>query len=488
MQNYHFGDKKYLSTGDGDAQGQGAASSLVDESSASKYTFNYLGDEQFNIFRKDAKAPLHCANQADGWEQSSLTTWSSGLNSASAWKLVKVDEVDAAKISLNSALNGVTGNLTVADNAIGSNPGQVSTELTLEQLKDKVTTLNSVAATAKTAVAGTDISAMQSAYQPLVDAKAAVPTANAIVANKYYRLKGNVSSKYAVSVDPKSQMTMAALGEDNTATTIFYLSGNKLLSYDNGYYVNETREIGALGNASTWVTNSNKLGTLTFKATSGVTGGNGVWMYDNGNIGKVDRYGNSNTDNCNWIVEPVNTLPVKVSAAGYATLYAPVALTIPADVEVYTAAFANGKVVLTSVDGGVIPANKGVVVKAAEGTYNFNITTTENSISSDLIGNIATANVAADQAAYILGKSTAGVGFYKLNSTDRTIKGGRAYYVAPTSEAPAFIFNGTTTGIEAIEAALNDVNAPIYDLSGRKVANAVKGGVYIKNGKKFIVK
>jgi hypothetical protein len=33
-----------------------------------------------------------------------------------------------------------------------------------------------------------------------------------------------------------------------------------------------------------------------------------------------------------------------------------------------------------------------------------------------------------------------------------------------------------------------NVNAPIYDLSGRRVMNAVKGGIYIQNGKKFIVK
>ena len=487
LQNYHFGDKKYLSTGDGNGAGNGAGSSLVDEGSASKYTFNYLGDEQFNIFRKDAKKPLHCANQADGWEQSSLTTWEGGLNTASAWKLVKLEEVEAAKISLNSALNGVAGNMTVADNAIGSNPGQVSTTLTLDELKAKVKTLNEAAITAKTAVAGTEISAMESAYQPLVAAKVAVPTANAVAANKYYRLKGSVSNNYAVATAPSTQMTMAALGDDNTSATIFYLSGNKLLSYDNGYYVNETREIGALGNASTWnIANSNKLGTLTFKATAGVTGGNGIWMYDNNT--KVDRFGNSEKDNCKWYLETVTTLPVKVSAAGYATLYAPVALTIPADVEVYTAAFEDSRVVLTSVDGGVVPANKGVVIKAAAGTYNFDITTTEETIESELTGNIATATVAADQAAYILGKNAEAVGFYKLNGTDRTIKGGRAYYVAPSGEAAAFLFNGTATGIEAIEAALNDVNAPIYDLSGRKVANAVKGGVYIKNGKKFIVK
>ena len=29
-------------------------------------------------------------------------------------------------------------------------------------------------------------------------------------------------------------------------------------------------------------------------------------------------------------------------------------------------------------------------------------------------------------------------------------------------------------------------NAPIYDLSGRRVAKTVKGGVYIQNGKKFV--
>jgi hypothetical protein len=63
-------------------------------------------------------------------------------------------------------------------------------------------------------------------------------------------------------------------------------------------------------------------------------------------------------------------------------------------------------------------------------------------------------------------------------------------YVPTPSAASAFKFrfeDGTT----AIESVLNngaDANAPIYDLSGRRVMNAVKGGIYIQNGKKFIVK
>ena len=43
------------------------------------------------------------------------------------------------------------------------------------------------------------------------------------------------------------------------------------------------------------------------------------------------------------------------------------------------------------------------------------------------------------------------------------------------------------TGINSITADGENANEAIYDLSGRKVANPVKGGIYIKGGKKFIM-
>ena len=68
---------------------------------------------------------------------------------------------------------------------------------------------------------------------------------------------------------------------------------------------------------------------------------------------------------------------------------------------------------------------------------------------------------------------------------------GKAYLpasaITTTQGVLRFNFGGTT----AIESVLNnstDANAPIYDLSGRRVMNTVKGGIYIQNGKKFIVK
>lgn len=47
---------------------------------------------------------------------------------------------------------------------------------------------------------------------------------------------------------------------------------------------------------------------------------------------------------------------------------------------------------------------------------------------------------------------------------------------------------GATTGINAPTVNSNGVNAPIYDIGGRKVMETVKGQVYIKNGKKFIAR
>ena len=282
--------------------------------------------------------------------------------------------------------------------------------------------------------------------------------------------------------------------DDNEAITIFYYKDQKLIAYSTGYKA---------------ASNDNFLGyrgivpgtNVTFKESGDSRGEYNVMFNDNGRKlftkktteNETDYYytdagdAKANGAGYRFWLEDVTTLPVNVSAAGYATLYAPVALKIPDGVEAYTASFEDNSVALTPLTD-VIPANTGVVIEAAEGKYNFTISTSDATAQSDLVGSMLTETVAANQAAYILGKNAEAVGFYKLNGTDRTIKGGRAYYVAPSGEAAAFLFNGTTTGIEAIEAALNDVNASIYDLSGRKVANAIKGGVYIKNGKKFIVK
>lgn len=45
---------------------------------------------------------------------------------------------------------------------------------------------------------------------------------------------------------------------------------------------------------------------------------------------------------------------------------------------------------------------------------------------------------------------------------------------------------GNVTGIDGITTGDTDAETPLYDLSGRRVQNATKGGIYIRNGKKII--
>ena len=60
--------------------------------------------------------------------------------------------------------------------------------------------------------------------------------------------------------------------------------------------------------------------------------------------------------------------------------------------------------------------------------------------------------------------------------------------ITASTSAPEFIGFGGTTGINAtLNEGVEVTDGVIFDLSGRRVANPTKG-IYIKNGKKFIVK
>lgn len=295
-------------------------------------------------------------------------------------------------------------------------------------------------------------------------------------------------SSEASTVDANRAAYLVGKEGENEAKTIFFYNGNKLLAYETGYYLEN------ISNFAGYKGITNGTSIQFSEAANSAAGCYNVKFNDNrflytkasGSNYYTDAGGSAPNDGFNFQMEYVKSLPLSVGAAGYATLIAPVALEIPAGVEVYTAAFEDGKAKLTSISD-VIPANVGVVVKAAQGTYNFNITTTENVVTSALNGVPNTANVASESAAFILANGKHGVGFYKLSSANRTIHGFRAYYTAPAEAqaVSAFLLEDNVTGIEEIETSAD--KAPIYDLSGRRVAKAEKG-VYIQNGRKIFVK
>ena len=88
---------------------------------------------------------------------------------------------------------------------------------------------------------------------------------------------------------------------------------------------------------------------------------------------------------------------------------------------------------------------------------------------------------------YTLGAVGGVVGFYHPSATQ--LKANRAYLPAVGGGVNVFTLvfeEGTETGISHIETAQGAADV-YYDLSGRRIATPGKG-LYIKNGKKVLVK
>ena len=324
----------------------------------------------------------------------------------------------------------------------------------------------------------------------------------------YFRLKGNsdnyvdASSIYNNATAKYGQMSMKSNDACNLAGTIFYWGeDNKFLNYATGTYVCVGREIAAINadaakNTSWRVYSSASEGKYKLYGTYQDNGTKNVWLHDNsGN--RADRCSNE-ADHANtthsWTIEIVEALPVTISAAKYATFYAPVAVTVPAGVTAYTATVdaANNKVILNEVDG-VIPANTGVVLYSeTAATYNFAITDDVEAIEGNALrGSAAATYYTTAGTYYALGLVEGEVGFYKdaFNNSRFQNNSHKAYLYVPAANGAAsysFRFEGGTTGIENVEVE-NEVEA-IYDLTGRRVEAITAPGIYIVGGKKVLVK
>lgn len=184
------------------------------------------------------------------------------------------------------------------------------------------------------------------------------------------------------------------------------------------------------------------------------------------------------------------TVSTTITAAGYATFSSTYAVDFSeSGLAAYTAKINDGNqtITLTKIADGIVPANTGVVLKGAAGEYTGTITTTDATLDNDLIAN--NAEITSDGNIYVLNNGTNGIGFYPL-AEDKTLAAGKAYLqLASGAKGYSFVWNdGETTGIEEnYEFGTMNSDAATFDLSGRKVVNPTKG-LYIKNGKKLIVK
>ena len=184
-------------------------------------------------------------------------------------------------------------------------------------------------------------------------------------------------------------------------------------------------------------------------------------------------------------------------AKSIATFSAPFATLVPEGVKAYYIAadgYTNGDKTakLTAVEAGkAIPANQGVILTGTK-TGLVTMVPAAAEAAAELTGNQLgqTAGAAKEvtENLYVLGKSDKNVGFFKAKA-NTTLGMNKAYLMGTTQTAAIELqFGNEVTGIDAVESATNEADAPIYDLTGRRVNATVKGGIYIQNGKKFIVK
>lgn len=178
-----------------------------------------------------------------------------------------------------------------------------------------------------------------------------------------------------------------------------------------------------------------------------------------------------------------------------ATFSAPFATVIPEGVTAYYVSTAdNSKATMKAITGEAIPANEGVLLTSESADAVTMVPATDETlatIENNKLGNSAGADktIADGDNAYILANGANGTAFYK-GKIGSTLKANKAYLTLNEAGAPEAIsmnFGGNVTGINQIVNAEQN-NAPVYDLTGRRVVRTVKGGLYIKGGNKFIAR
>lgn len=237
--------------------------------------------------------------------------------------------------------------------------------------------------------------------------------------------------------------------------------------------------------------------------TSGTVKG---FVLRDGNNGRMNLEGDGRVDawegqagyynQVTWAIDPATEIEVALNTLGsksYATTYLPFGVSAVKDAKAYSAATpADGQTVMTEVtsfakENGILLVSDNAAAKAV-----LTIGDVEGAASSSALqGTLLAKDITGAQTKYLVfGKNKANeteVGFFEPSTTVTSIPANRAFFADAEGSAIALNF-GNVTAVNNVVAGNANANAPIFDLTGRRVVKAVKGGLYIQNGKKYIVK
>ena len=332
---------------------------------------------------------------------------------------------------------------------------------------------------------------------------------------KYYRLYNNANKKI-MRVDPTNNTIMDYSADANEAKSVGSVVTFKSIPNEPGRYrmMIEGKTFGTTTTSNNVVLqedNSDAKGSFIvdhagtkFKFRDN-TSSTPYYSCLHCNNGKVVGWEANNGGASWWYVVPATDVEIamaEVNGKRYASAYLPFSVNTVNGAQAYVGELNDAKNVLdmTAVNG--VPANNGFVLVGNEEKATLTIGDAEaltitNALTGSNVkvaletttGSGENATVTDHRAEYLVFGTNAGnVGFYKPSATNNTIAANKAFIAASsltTGEgAIAMNFGGNITGIN--NAVVANENAPIFDLSGRRVVKAVKGGVYIQNGKKFV--
>ena len=342
-----------------------------------------------------------------------------------------------------------------------------------------------------------------------------VEAAKAYLGKTYYRITNcNTSrAKSVLAADADSVACVAAAEKMGNASTVWkFVPAVKEATGQYGvklYNVNAQAYLGALVNpvqkpVTPMTTDLTQGGLYSISVnTSGSVEG---FVLRDGNNGRMNLESNGGIDKwegkdpyydqVTWTIDVATEFEVAlntVESKSYATAYLPFGVSAVSGAKAYTAATpANGQTVMTETanfakETGVLLVSDEAAAKAiltigdAEGATN----------TSALKGTLLAKDITDAQIKYLVfGKNNANekeVGFFEPSTAVTSIPANRAFFADAEGSAIALNF-GNVTAVNNVVAGNANANAPIFDLTGRRVVKAVKGGLYIQNGKKYIVK
>lgn len=341
------------------------------------------------------------------------------------------------------------------------------------------------------------------------NAKVAAGNTSTMEVGKYYRLYNKQHHKYACLNDNPAQVTSKLSGTVNGkgASSVFYIenaeagSGRYRIKVENLTLGKAKLNAGGGSGANIELGDDNygSKGSYaishvgkTFLFFDQATGSKYSYIHG-GESGTCMVGWEANSDASQWYVIPATDVEIDMTAQGdkkYASAYLPFGVSNVAGATAYTGALNAEKNAIDMTATTSVPANTGFVLVGTENKATLTIGTADAIEGNALTGTntgIAFAEATPKANYLVFGVNADKVGFYTPGNVT-AIPANKAYINASaiTGSAIALNFGSTVTGINAATINNGENNAPIYDLSGRRVWAPVKGGLYIQNGKKLV--